>query len=146
MPATNLYFCLLGKNCSSPFQMARHVQIEPCAPIMRHWGLSLTVIEGSLKLVPISYHGACPQLELNNLCVLMETLACLVHTMENDLALLPVAQAQRPVAWTGDSYARVTQHLCSKAAAQFLYFLKWFPNPSWWSCLPVRYHLALLSG
>lgn len=60
---------------------------------MRHWGLGLTVIEGSLKLVPISYHGAtcsCPQLELNDLCVLMETLACLVHTMENDLALLTV--------------------------------------------------------
>lgn len=107
------------------------------------------MIEGSLKLVPTSHYGAtcsCPQLELNGLCVLTETPACLVHTMENDLALLPVAQAQRPVAWTCDSYARVTQHLCSKAAAQFLYFLKWFLNLNWLSCLPVRHRLTLLSG
>lgn len=71
------------------------------------------VIVGSLKLVPTSHHGAtcsCPQPELNGLSVLMEALTCLVHSMENDLALLSATQTQRPVAWTCDSYAGATQH------------------------------------
>lgn len=67
---------------------------------------------GSLKLVPLPVMGppAHPQPELNCLSVLTESLACLMHRMESDLALLPAAQAQGPVAWTCDSHARAAQH------------------------------------
>lgn len=36
--------------------------------------------------------------------------------------------------------------LCFKAASQFLFFPRWFPSPSWLSCLPDRNYLVLVSG
>lgn len=75
--------------------------------------LSVMVVVGSLRLVPTSHRGAtCSYLqpELNGLSIIMETLACFVHSTENDFPLLPATQAQSPVAWNCDSYTRATQH------------------------------------